>query len=293
MKLTYFISRTESYSHLSQFESVRDFNNNIEQFLADHKTDFTQSELIAFKRLVRLSCKVPGIATASKRYILQAINDMANGFGISESTFHRMKRKAIKLGALSVETTRRQNGSQSANVWHFNRWDNCIEQETIDTPRKDSKSKAEARPVNDHEINTDEEQLTPRQNWYSIKTNKQQYIRTETSKPLDYSFIYDNQLNQFIETIKPFYSDYASVLEFVRSVHQNTSKYQDKVANHDVQALAIEAFKRTIAVEKEKRHTRHPINNVIGLFVKIFREIINREYTAAMFRDFEAVMANC
>lgn len=112
----------ENFKHLSVFESLRDFNNNIEMFLAEHKSEFTKSELIAFKRLVRFSARVYGVCNAKVQTILAAINKAAGGHGISRRTFERMLQKAKKLGILIVHNTTRQNGGQGHNVFVFQRF---------------------------------------------------------------------------------------------------------------------------------------------------------------------------
>jgi hypothetical protein len=113
----------ENFKHLSVFESLRDFNNNIEMFLAEHKSEFTKSELIAFKRLVRFSARVFGVCNAKIQTILAAINDAADGYGISRSTFERMIRKAKKLGILIVHNTARNGGGKGHNVFVFQRFE--------------------------------------------------------------------------------------------------------------------------------------------------------------------------
>lgn len=113
----------ENFKHLSVFESIRDFNNNIEMFLAEHKSEFTKSELIAFKRLVRFSARVLGVCNAKIQTILKAINDAAGGYGISRSTFERMLRKAKKLGILIVHNTARSGGGKGHNVFVFQRFE--------------------------------------------------------------------------------------------------------------------------------------------------------------------------
>jgi hypothetical protein len=112
----------ENFKHLSVFTSLKDFNNNIEMFLAEHKADFTKSELVAFKRLVRFAARVKGVCNAKIQTILKAINDAAGGYGISRSTFERMIRKAKKLGILIVHNTERSGGGKGHNVFVFQRF---------------------------------------------------------------------------------------------------------------------------------------------------------------------------
>lgn len=284
MKFDHLHAATEDFEHLSQFRDKQDFNNNVEQWLADHKDEFSRGELIAFKRLVRYACKTPGIATASVNKILKAINDMANGYGVSESTFHRMKRKAIGLGTLKVETKERPNGSQSSNVWQFNRY-HVAEIDavcnTIDTPKESpaqGEITAEVMADKGEEVYTENERLTPLETSTNFKTSNTS--TTRRAPALNYTFVYDEQLNKFIDVAGQFYHDYPTVKELVKATKQASRKYNHYVefVDVDIESMAIESFKRTVDVEKDKRSSRKPIRNVIGLYVKILREIIMAEF---------------
>ncbi|MFJ5624963.1 hypothetical protein ACIQD3_20100 [Peribacillus loiseleuriae] len=104
------IDNIETFKKYSQFKSLQDFNNNIEQWMIE----FTTSERIALKRLIRYVAKVPGISTAKIHTILAAIDGKENGYGISRATFKRMTCKAQKIGLLTVKETVRSNMSQSS-----------------------------------------------------------------------------------------------------------------------------------------------------------------------------------
>jgi hypothetical protein len=145
----------ENFKHLSVFESIKDFNNNIEMFLAEHKAEFTKSELIAFKRLVRFSVRVYGVCNAKIQTILAAINDAADGYGISRSTFERMIRKAKKLGIIVVHNTARNGGGKGHNVFVFQRFEVSKNEklthcENVEKPTETSA----AKPILKTETNT-------------------------------------------------------------------------------------------------------------------------------------------
>jgi hypothetical protein len=112
--------RIENFKEHSQFRSLKEFNNNIEIFLADYKKDFTKGELIAFKRLVRFSAKFAGVANAKIGTLLKSINEKSGGFGVSRSTFERMLTKAKELGILTVKPTVKPKGGKGHNVYVFN-----------------------------------------------------------------------------------------------------------------------------------------------------------------------------
>lgn len=54
----------EQYEQYSQFHSLEEFNHHIEMWMAEHKKDFSKSELIGLKRVVRFAAKIPGVCHA-------------------------------------------------------------------------------------------------------------------------------------------------------------------------------------------------------------------------------------
>ncbi|MFS1519658.1 hypothetical protein V1503_24845 [Bacillus sp. SCS-151] len=156
--------RIEEFKHYSNFKNLKEFNNHIEMFLAIHKKEFTKSEFIAFNRLRKYCAKVIGVANASKRKILEAIQGKDTEPGVSESTFHRMRRKAEDLGILKIEPTHRRDESRSTNLWIFNRF--VAESTTIDTPRTDGELE-ETAPNQQEVVN----QLTPHKTNLSFKAS--------------------------------------------------------------------------------------------------------------------------
>jgi len=115
--------RIENFAKYSQFKSLEEFNKTIAMFLLEHKKDFTKPQLVELKRLIRYSAKYRGVANAKIATLLKAINNFANGFGISRSTFERMLKKAIELGIVTVKPTIRPKGGKGHNVYVFNKID--------------------------------------------------------------------------------------------------------------------------------------------------------------------------
>ncbi|WP_409276151.1 hypothetical protein V1499_11190 [Neobacillus sp. SCS-31] len=114
--------KIETFAHYSNFSNLKEFNSHFEQWLLLHKEDFTKSELIGLKRLVRFCAKVPGVSNAKIATVLKAINEDLGENGISRTTFKRMTQKAMKIGILSIHETERKNGSQTSNLYFFNRF---------------------------------------------------------------------------------------------------------------------------------------------------------------------------
>ena len=124
------IGKVEQFKAYSQFSSLKQFNNHMEQWLVDYKQEFSKKELVCLKRLYRFCSKVYGVSTISIKKLIKAIQEK-DQVNVSEATFHRFKRKSIKLGLLSVHSTKRINESQSSNVWVFNQYDTPCQSETL------------------------------------------------------------------------------------------------------------------------------------------------------------------
>lgn len=114
----------KSFKHLSQFKDIRDFNNQIEQWMVDVKSKFTKSEFVGLKRLIRFCVCVVGVSNAKIATITKATHEQ-DEFTISRSTFKRMTSKAQSLGLLTIYVTERKNGSKSSNVYVYNRFEPC------------------------------------------------------------------------------------------------------------------------------------------------------------------------
>jgi hypothetical protein len=182
----------KNFKRHSQFKSLKDFNNNIEQWMIEYKHQFTTSELIALKRLIRYSAKVPGISNAKINTILNAINEKANGYGVSRSTFKRMISKAKKIGLLEVKETVRSNQSQSSNLYIFQRFNTIeppqTEGEQVEVPAEQQKIFLQ---LNHHN------KLTKLIKTYNIKT---------TSEEIDHTYLPSFIDSSFIDTAKPFFN---------------------------------------------------------------------------------------
>lgn len=270
----------ENFKDYSQFITLKDFNNNIEAFLFDHKKAFTASELIAFKRLTKYAAKIVGVATASVKTILRAIDDKGNGYGISESTFHRMRRKAVKMGILSTVYTQRKDGSQSSNIWVFNRYLNkevtfC---EPSDTP---TKSEVSGQTIDSSGIGGvgEKEQLTAHKTTQEIKTNNNINKRTEArdmkNVNLDSSFTSSRVPKEFRELSSAFYGSASTIEELWRVV--SVSTYRTLYDKHTVLDMAIDSFKQLIRQVKKGR--------VRKSIYALFYGIINRQLDHLFFED--------
>ena len=105
MKFFAYSGLIKKFAKLSQFTSIKDFNNNVEKWLADHKHTFTKSELIALKRLIRYSAKYFGVSNAKVQTLVSATHTQNDMGGVSRRTFDRAIKKAKEIGMLKVESS--------------------------------------------------------------------------------------------------------------------------------------------------------------------------------------------
>lgn len=118
-------AKERKYDKLSQFTSLKDFNDQFEQAMVDVKDQFTKSEYIALNKLRKFAgSDIVGVAWAKLQKVVSST--WAETIGVSRSTFERMIRKARKLNLIAVVNQSRKNGSQTHNVYVFRRADEVI-----------------------------------------------------------------------------------------------------------------------------------------------------------------------
>lgn len=225
----------QRYQPFSNFNDLGEFNKHIEMFLASCKSEFTKSEFIAFRRLTKYCVRVAGVATASVRTLLRAIQDKDRPNGISESTFHRMRRKAIKRGILKVIERKHPKKNNSTNIWVFQRYEPA--KRKVDTPL----------PVRNQDENT-EKTRTPKE-----KGNKKQMtphkankiIKTSNNKRKGESFLTNKQKEKSLGSQSK--SRVPQALHAILSAYFDDAKYIGefwRMAQHFVR-------KKGVALEKD------------------------------------------
>jgi hypothetical protein len=227
-------SNIETFQSLSQFKSVKDLNNNIESFLSIHKKDFTRGELYCMKTLLRFSVRCFGLSNISINKLLQAVSDKFKK--VSEATFHRFKRKAIKLGILAVKTLYRGNGSQSSNLWI---WQRYIQNDTPEEVIGEKKSH-----INPQSLKTE---MTSLQTSTPFKTNNHKTIHTP-------SWINED----FYNAAKPYFD--GKTIEELWRISFIHSRINNLQSNHLILA-SMNSLK--VLVRKMKRTF---ISNPMGYF---------------------------
>lgn len=245
----------ENFKHLSVFKSLKDFNNNIEMFLAEHKADFTKSELVAFKRLVRFAAKVKGVCNAKIQTILKAINDAAGGYGISRSTFERMIRKAKKLGILIVHNTERRDGGKGHNVFVFQRF-------TVDVSKSEKLTHCEnvEKPTetNVYEVQTQTETINLSET--NIQENKNNINHLNVSQPKREPYL--KGLPKRLQHFQAFFGKHAKSMYW--RVWLAAKKLGVDVIADDLQQIAHEIFEQLkLALKEGRRFTAEELHKYV------------------------------
>ena len=241
--------KIEGFEGYSQFKSVKEFNTHVEMWLAVKKQEFSKGELVGLKRLVRFSVKVPGVSNAKIGTLLKAINDDYQGNGISRSTFKRMIIKAKELGILSIYETERKNGSQSSNLYSFNRF-------------------PQSEPPKAEKLNQ------PKETNNLLKTNNQKSSkRNEAPIELDHTFVSDKVPQAFVQLVKYFFTDAKTIEEYWHMVQIAAFRFECNQQTEDVLSIAIKSFKQLIRKLKSTKQVAKPIAFFYGILTNKLKEL--------------------
>ncbi|QED48045.1 hypothetical protein [Cytobacillus dafuensis] len=241
----------KNFTSLSQFQDLKEFNSHMEMWLAKCKHHFSKGELVALKRLVRFSAKIPGVCNAKIGTMLKAIHQEYNGNGISRSTFKRMIMKASTQGILTVHETERKNGSQSSNLYVFNRFPKS------EPPKKEKMN---------HPIKTSNLSKT------NIKKNNK---RSETD--LDYTFTSDQVPQSFVNVVKCFFSEAVTIEEFWRMAKIAAYRNNRENETEQILSISIQSFKQLIRKMKSNRQINKPIAYYYGILERKFEGLYFEE----------------
>ncbi|MCM3694604.1 hypothetical protein [Neobacillus niacini] len=245
--------RIEGFEGYSQFNSVKEFNTHVEMWLAVKKQEFSKGELVGLKRLVRFSAKVPGVSNAKIGTLLKAINEEYQGNGISRSTFKRMIIKAKDLGILTIYETERKNGSQSSNLYSFNRFPQC----------EPPKAKKLDQPKETNNL---------------LKTTNQKNTkRNEAPIELDYTFVSEKVPQAFVQTVKYFFSDAKTIEEYWHMVQIAAFRFDYDQNTDDMLSMAIQSFKQLIRKLKSTKSVLKPIAFFYGIVTNKIKDILYKK----------------
>jgi hypothetical protein len=246
----------ELFKKFSNFESIKDFNTSIEMWLVDYKAKFSKSELIGLKRLVRFSAKVPGVCNAKIGTILKAIYEEYGESGISRSSFKRMILKAKAFGMINVHEMERKNGSQSSNLYVFNRYPAPL-QPIAELPKEE---------ILDH----------PKETSIPLETTDNIKINKRIDDRLDSTFTNDRVPHDFTKTVKGFFNEAKLIEEYwhmakLAAFRQNREKEEEQCLH-----LAIHSFKQMIGKYKKDK-VKNPIAYFYGILYQKFQELYFEE----------------
>lgn len=200
-----------NFKHLSNFTSLKDFNNNFEMWLAGDKKQFTKKEFIIVRRLSKYSAKVYGVSNISVRRLLQAVEQHDN-VTVSEATFHRAKRKAAKLGIITIHSTKRTDNSQSSNLYVFNRYSSQKDSPTKKQNHNETliQQQKEKREMTSHEA---DKNFKTNMNNNNRKEGVSKNFYTKKSSALDHNHVSQSVPKKLIKAIKPFFNTAADIYE--------------------------------------------------------------------------------
>ncbi|MFD2681813.1 hypothetical protein [Bacillus seohaeanensis] len=278
----------EAFKQYSQFSSLKEFNNHMEMWMVEYKKEFTKAELVGLKRLVRFSAKFPGVCNAKIGTVLKAIHEEYHDNGISRSSFKRMIGKAKKLGIFTVHETERNNGSQSSNLYIFNRFpinelptDEKLNHHKTSNLLKTKNQMSKKRK--DNELDNISLDTTVSHDIKDIVTNddkQQAAITTEKSptiKELDHTFTSDEVPPAFRQLVKCFFDEAKTIEEYwkmakIAAYHNNRENEKDQVLG-----IAINSFKQMINKLKLSKSIKKPIAYFYGILNKKFDQLYFEE----------------
>ncbi len=195
--------KVTNFKELSEFQTVKEFNESNKRFLEVHRGKFTKGELIAFHQLTRYSVKVIGVCNAK---ICTLVSACYKKGGISRSTVERMLRKAKKLGILSIYHTLRSKGGYAHNVFVFHRFDRPLAENLTGRSAAKSPDTPKEEP-----IKTEPEATSLKTKIQTTKTIRKE---TVTFSTLDYSYLPNYIPRDFINAVKPFFTTAAEICSF-------------------------------------------------------------------------------
>jgi N-acetylglutamate synthase-like GNAT family acetyltransferase len=285
----------KTFEQYSQFSSLKEFNNHIEMWMVEYKKEFTKAELVGLKRLVRFSAKFPGVCNAKIATVLKAIHEEYHDNGISRSSFKRMIGKAKKLGIFTVYETERKNGSQSSNLYIFNRFsiNELPTDEKLNHHKTSNLSKTKNQNINKRKNNEFDDNFldtTVSHNSKNIATNngdQQAAGRTITSDnsqsitnyspDLDYTFANDEVPQIFRQLVKCFFDEAKTIEEYWKMT--KIAAYRNNCENKKEQVLgiAIHSFKQMINKLKLTEAIKKPIAYFYGILNKKFEHLYFEE----------------
>ncbi|MDQ0200305.1 hypothetical protein [Neobacillus ginsengisoli] len=258
--------KVEGFEQYSQFTSLKEFNSHFESWMLDYKHEFTKGELAGLKRLVRFAAKVPGVCNAKIATVLKAINEEYNNNGISRSTFKRMIIKARDFGIFTVYETERKNGSQSSNLYVFNRF-------PANEPPKEE--------IMDHHNETIDLLKTKNQKITKRKEETSEMIQpnkcNEKTLELDHTYVSNRVPQPFVQFVKCFFSEAKTIEEYWHMTQIAAYRYNLEKETDQIVDISIQSFKQLIRKLKFTNAIKKPIAYFFGILNKKLDKVFHEE----------------
>ncbi|MDN4523961.1 hypothetical protein [Fictibacillus fluitans] len=228
-----------NFKELSEFHTVKEFNESNKHFLEVHGENFTKGELIAFNQLTRYSVKVIGVCNARIGTLVSACHEKG---GISRSTVERMLRKARKCSVLSIHHTIRNKGGYAHNIFVFHRFDRPLPQQLTGRQSPQIPCSSMKKP----DIPAPETKNIETKNIKELKTKTIRKQPAFSSTTLDYSYLPDYIPMDFISAVKPFFTTAAEICSLWQKARIAYKKLQMERPLETLVPDIIQAFKITV-----------------------------------------------
>lgn len=160
--------------------------------------------------------------------------------------------KASNLGIFTVYETERKNGSQSSNLYVFNRFPNG-------EPPKKEKTNHHNKTIILYETKT-------------IKNNKREEI-SNTEQPADHLFISDRIPKPFVDLVKFFLPQAKTIEEFWRMTAIAAYKNNQENETDTILSVSMDSFKQLIRKMKTTIKVKNPLAYYTGILNKKFQEV--------------------
>ena len=108
-----------------------------------------------------------------------------------------------------------------------------------------------------------------------LKTNILKNIKTRKQGSLDSTFTASYVPNEFIQAVKPFFDDAATIEDFWKSVYLDTKAISHLFEPETITYIAINAFKQAIRSYKRGKIQ----TNVIRYFTGTFKRLMDQTYS--------------
>ncbi|WP_088104309.1 hypothetical protein [Halalkalibacter urbisdiaboli] len=263
--------KIEQFAHLSQFTSVKDFNQSMKRALELHGHHFTKGELLALLLLTRFSAKYYGVCNARICKLVQA--SQSEKGGVSRSTFERMLRKAKSFGILTIHNTIREKGGLSHSVYVFNRFDHHPASDRVTSQQLTDRTAAKKRdtPTPEPHSNSPETSLLK-------TTHFKKDLRPNTTE-LDYSFVPAYVPQSFVQTSKPFFNTASEICTLWSRVMIAYRAMKFECTIDTLLPTITKAFKHSIYRYKQSRIKTSFIQYFYGTLAAMFA-VVKRKVTA-------------